>query len=58
VGDSYDQRYYYRAYAKAYDHECQREMVAYGITRSFTFAYDVFCVPVKGPTTGRFLTAD
>lgn len=46
VGDPYDQRYYYRAYAKAYDQECQREMVAYGITRSFTFAYEEYAVEV------------
>jgi len=46
VGDPYDQRYYYRAYAKAYDQECQREMVAYGITRSFTFAYEDYAVEV------------
>jgi phage minor structural protein len=46
VGDPYDQRYYYRAYAKAYDQECQREVVAYGITRSFTFAYEEYAVEV------------
>lgn len=46
VGDPYDQRYYYQAYAKAYDQECQREMVAYGITRSFTFAYEEYAVEV------------
>lgn len=46
-GDPPDQKYYVRAYARAYDQECDREIIRYGQTRSLVFNYEAHQVEIQ-----------